>query len=139
MSGSYSATRLRAAALLLCLLTLCAACNRGKTEANAASTRAAAKRYPFRGKVVSIDKQAGTANVDNEPIPGFMDAMVMGYTIKPAAELNQLQPGDSITADVVVQGNDYWLENVAVVLHGSSPAAKPAATLRQRPAEREMI
>jgi len=45
-----------------------------------------------------------------------MDPMVMPYTIKPPATLAQLQPGDSITADVVVQpDNTYWLENVKVL------------------------
>jgi Cu/Ag efflux protein CusF len=112
-----------AAVLLLCLLALCVACNRGKTQPAAASAQSNAKRYAFKGKVVSIDKQTRTANVNNEPIPGFMDSMVMGYAIKPAAMLDQLQPGDSITADVVVQGEDYWLENVTVVQHAAAHAA----------------
>jgi protein SCO1/2 len=79
--------------------------------------------------VISVDKNAGTANIDNEPIAGFMDPMVMPYTIKPSSDLNQLQPGDSITADVVVEPNKYWLENVKVTSHAATPAEKPAATL----------
>ena len=100
-----------------------------ENAAGAASTQSGAKRYPFKGKVISIDKQAGTANIDNEPIPGFMDSMVMGYAIKPAAVLNQLQPGDTITAEVVVQGDNYWLENVTVIQHGSLAAAKARRAL----------
>ena len=84
------------------------------------------KRYAFKGKVVSIDKNAGTADIDGEPIAGFMDAMVMPYTVKPAATLDQLQPGDAITADVVVETDKYWLENVKVTGH-SAPAAAPSA------------
>jgi len=136
MSGQYKA--IHTATLLLSLLMLCAACNHGKTQPGAAGAQSGAKRYPFKGKVVSIDKQTGTANIDNEPIPGFMDSMVMGYAIKPAAELNQLQPGDSIAAEVVVQGEDYWLENVTVTQHGSSPAPKPAATLHM-PSPGELV
>ncbi|MGA8761508.1 MAG: copper-binding protein [Candidatus Sulfotelmatobacter sp.] len=124
MSGQYNATRSRATVLLLGVLILCVACNRGKPQQGEIKMESVAKRYPFKGKVVSIDKQAGVANIDNEPIPGFMDAMVMGYTIKPAARLNQLQPGDSITADVVVQGEDSWLENVTLIQHA---AAHPAS------------
>jgi Cu/Ag efflux protein CusF len=120
----------RLAFLCLCaLLTLSAACNRGAQQVGAA-TSTAAKRYPFKGKVISIDKQAAAANIDNEPIAGFMDPMVMPYSIKPAAVLDQLQPGDSITADVVVQpDNKYWLENVKVVGHSKPSEAAPKAAV----------
>ncbi len=87
------------------------------------------KRYPFKGKVVSIDKNSATANIDNEPIAGFMDPMVMPYTFKPPAQIDQLQPGDTITADVVVEPEKYWLENVKVISHSKAPAGIPTATL----------
>jgi len=118
----------------LCLLALTmlplftAGCNRTPANAPGGSDQGA-KRYPLKGKVVSIDRNAGTANIDNEPIPGFMDAMAMPYTIKPASALDQLQPGDSITADVIVEPDKYWLENVKVTGHSEPPAAKPTATL----------
>ncbi|MFZ0770348.1 MAG: SCO family protein [Candidatus Sulfotelmatobacter sp.] len=122
----------RLALFALCaLLAFCTACNREKAQpAPTASESGAAKRYALKGKVISVDKNAGSANIDNEPIAGFMDAMIMPYTIKPASALDQLQPGDSITADVVVQtDNTYWLENVKVTGHSPTPAAKPTATV----------
>jgi protein SCO1 len=126
----------RLALFCLCgLLTLSAACNRAPSQPGAANPQSSAKRYAFKGKVISIDKNARTVNINNEPIPGFMDPMVMPYTIKPPAMLDQLQPGDTITADVVVQDNvqqadnSYWLENVKVTGHSEAPAAKPAAAL----------
>ncbi len=105
------------------LTALGLACNRSR------SPEQSAKRYALKGKVVSIDKNAGTANIDNEPIPGFMDSMVMSYDIKPASMLSQLQPGDAITADVVVGPDKYWLENVKVTGHSSGPAGKPVSSL----------
>jgi protein SCO1 len=113
----------RVALLFLCtLLTACAACNR--------NAQPAAKRYSLKGKVLSIDKQAATANIDNEPIAGFMDSMVMPYSIKPPAALDQLHPGDSITADVLLQSdNTYWLENVTVTGHSNPPPNMPTATV----------
>jgi protein SCO1/2 len=86
------------------------------------SGRSAAKRYPFTGRVVSIDNQAQSAVIDGDAISGFMDAMPMPYKVKPAATLNHLLPGDSISAEVVVvrkndDAPDYWLENVKVVRH----------------------
>lgn len=112
-----------------CLLLLIgpAACSREKPEPIKANSPAAAKRYDFKGKVVSIDKNAGAANIDTEPIPGFMDAMVMSYTIMPAAALDNLKPGDSITAEVVVEPDKYWLENVTVLGHSPASAGRPGS------------
>ena len=111
--------------LCLCaLLAFSVACNRGPSQPSAATGQPTAKRYSLKGRVVSVDKNAGTANIDNEPIAGFMGAMIMPYTIKPPSRLDQLQPGDSITADVVVESDKYWLENVKVTGHSQSPAAK---------------
>jgi len=117
----------RAFLCLFALLTFSAACSRAPSHS--AATADSAKRYSLKGKVISIDKNAGTANIDNDPIPGFMDPMVMPYTFKPPTQLDQLQPGDSITADVVVEPGKYWLENVKVVGHSESPASKPTAAM----------
>jgi len=93
------------------------------------SNTLAPKRYPFTGRVVSIDIQAQSALIDGDSIPAFMDAMAMTYKIKPAATLNQLVPGDSISAEVVSAPedengrSDYWLENVKVTAHPTAPAA----------------
>src|SRR5215470_7179418 len=95
------------AVTFICLaIALSTSCNKAPTEA--------AKRYHLKGKVVSIDKQAKMANIDSEAIPGFMDAMTMPYTVKPESELEQLKPGDAITANVVVQDESAWLEKVVV-------------------------
>jgi Cu/Ag efflux protein CusF len=103
---------------LCVLLVVSAACNHAPSQRGATNAQSSVKRYALKGKVISIDKNTGTANIDNEPIAGFMDPMVMPYTIKPASALDQLQPGDTITADVVVQpDNAYWLENVKVTGH----------------------
>jgi protein SCO1/2 len=112
------------------LVAFSTACNRTPPPSAAtASSKGGPKRYALKGKVISIDKKAGAANISNEPIAGFMDPMVMPYPIKPASDLEQLQPGDAITADVVVDGEKYWLENLKVVSHAASPADKPSASM----------
>jgi len=114
---------------LWALLAFAAACNRGPSQPTTTNPQSA-KRYAFKGKVISIDKNPGTANIDNEPIAGFMDPMVMPYPIKPPSMIDLLQPGDSITADVVVaEPGNYWLENVKVTAHSPTPAAKPTSSL----------
>lgn len=124
-------------ALILAGTFLAVSCNRSKTTA--------AKRYPFTGRVVSVDTQAQSAVIDGDAIPGFMDAMAMPYKIKPAATLNHLLPGDSISADVMVGQPDgknaddipgYWLENVKTIAHiDASPAAGANALHMPAPGE----
>jgi protein SCO1 len=104
-----------------------------------------AKRYPFTGRVVSIDVPAESVLIDGDNIPGFMDPMAMSYKIKPATTLKQLAPGDSIAAEVVVVASDpknpdaapdYWLENVKVTAH-AAPA--PAANAPHLPAPGDAV
>ena len=115
---------------LCALLAFSVACNGAKPQPSASTAQPGAQRYALKGKVISLDKQAGTANIDNEPIAGFMDNMVMAYPFKPATALDHLQPGDLITADVVVaEPGKYWLENVKVTGHSKTPADKPTTLL----------
>ena len=108
------------------LLSCLAACNSSTqpTVVQPTPVTGAAKRYHLSGKVVSVDKQAHMLNVDGEAIPGFMTAMTMPYNAKPESQLDKLSPGDSITADVVLEGDNAWLENIVVTAHGTAPASK---------------
>ena len=101
------------ALLMPCLLSsvFTVACNNAPNRPTTQPAQST-NRYHLKGKVVSVDKQAHMLNVDGEAIPGFMSAMTMPYNVKPESELDKLAPGESITADVVVQGDDSWLENI---------------------------
>jgi protein SCO1/2 len=119
-------------AILLLALTAC----------HPRSSQSSAKRYPFTGRIVSIDAQDESAIIDGDAIPGFMEAMAMPYKIKPAAMLSQLSPGDSISAEVVVvepgssNAPGYWLENVKVTAHAdNTPAASANALHMPAPGE----
>jgi protein SCO1/2 len=105
------------------------------------SAAPAAKRYPFTGRVISIDAQSQSALIEGDAIPGFMDAMAMPYKVKPESTLNHLTPGDSISAEVVVlqpksddAPPDYWLENVKVVGH-TAPVTAASAPHMPAPGE----
>jgi len=43
-----------------------------------------------------------------------MDAMTMPYVVKPESELDKLKPGEPITADLIVQDESAWLENIVI-------------------------
>ena len=109
-------------------------------------TRTDAKRYPFTGRIISIDSQSGAALIDGDNVPGFMDPMAMSYKIRPASVLRDLAPGDSISAEVVVfppnpkdedAEGESWLESVKVTAHAKSPPAKgPTSMHIPAPGER---
>jgi Cu/Ag efflux protein CusF len=71
-------------------------------------------RYNLDVKVVAIDKSAKQLTVDGKDIPGFMSAMTMPYAVKDLHLLDNLKPGDQISASVVSTGSEFWLENIVV-------------------------
>ncbi len=77
-----------------------------------------AKRYHLVGKVVSIDKDQASVMVDGQEIVGFMGAMTMAYSVRDAKVLTPLAPGDEIAADVVVDDQGAYLENIVVTKKG---------------------
>jgi protein SCO1/2 len=87
------------------------------------------KRFPFKGRVISIDQGSQSAVIDGDAIPGFMDAMAMTYKIKDSGALKKLSVGAQIAADVVVANEDYWLENVKVTRHTAPASDKPAGAV----------
>jgi protein SCO1/2 len=118
---------------LICLTALfSASCNKpappATSSAPASATQAGVKRYHLTGRVVSTDKRGNSVLIDGDAIPDFMEAMTMPYTVKDLTLLDKLTRGDKITADVVVQGDDSWIENVVVTGHTTAPP-KPLAEL----------
>ena len=124
---------------LVCAAALASSgCHRTKIGTNA-------KRYPFTGRIVSVDAKSESATIDGDLIQGFMEPMVMTYKFKPPSMLRQVAPGDSISADVVVvepdskdreAEPDYWLENVKVTGHAKAPPAQgPKAMHMPEPGE----
>jgi protein SCO1 len=106
------------AAVLVALVFALAACGSRPTES--------ARRFHLHGKIVSVNLADGTAEVDHDAIPGFMDAMTMAYPVPDARVLGTLRPGDEVTANVVVVDSMPHLENVVIVKPGDKP--DPAAS-----------
>ena len=114
----------RIALAFVCLLIILCA-----VSCNHPAPAKPAERHPLKGKIVSVDKPGGLINVDADAIPGFMGAMVMPYKVKPESQLDQLAVDDVIEAEVVLQDDKYWLENIRVTQHATGPAPKPTAAL----------
>lgn len=93
----------------------------GPAVTNTASPNA--KRYPLKGKVISVDRAAKKAKIDHEKIEGFMDRMVMDFPIHADWVWDELVEGAEISAELVVDSSakePYWLESIGIVA-----AAKP--------------
>ena len=90
------------------------------------------RRYHLKGTVIDVSPNSGLLVVSHEAIPGFMGAMTMGYAVRDRRALAGLSAGDEITADVVVQDDGSWLENILVV---KKAASRPQALTPARPPE----
>lgn len=98
------------------------------------------KRYQLTGKVLSVAKEAGSANIDAAAIPGFMGAMAMPYPIPDEKALANLAPGDEIAADVVITGDGkYHLENIVVTKKADGAAKSPSSQNLHEPAPGEKV
>ena len=102
----------------------------GAFAAAACAGKNEARRYHLKGKVVQVDKAQQHLVIDHEEIPGFMGAMTMPYPVADARTLEQVSPGDQITADVVVGQNQIRLENVVVVKKSDGKSVPPGAHLQ---------
>jgi protein SCO1/2 len=93
------------------------------------SSPSSTKQYNIRGVVVSTDPAHGQVTLDSEAIPGFMDAMIMPYTLKQPVILSELHPGDTITAELLVSGSSDLLDEIDVVAQAKADY-KPPVTYR---------
>lgn len=97
---------------------------------NNGSLSSSAKRYPLKGKVVSVDKAAKKAKIDHEEVEGYMPAMTMDFPIRADWVWDDLTPGSEIRAELVVDNTadePYWLENIGI-LAVLKPGQEPPPT-----------
>jgi protein SCO1/2 len=96
-------TRLLTAIALLGLAACGASCGSGQ------------KHYVLKGHVLAKDPDDAFVTVSHDEIAGLMPAMTMPYRIKDSAEFARVQPGDTITADLVMDAKKTgWLEKIVI-------------------------
>src|SRR5215472_18983666 len=104
---------------ILCWLVLCLA----------SVSAQAATQYKVSGLVLSVDPPSRTMVVSCEPIPGFMEAMVMPLSVREAKELSGLAPGTMVNFTLLVEKESSHAESVRI-RHFTSPAQE--TVLQQR-------
>lgn len=98
----------------------------------------AAKRLELDGTVVAVDRARARVTVAHEEIEGYMDAMVMPFTVGDEWAVPVLEKGDRIAAILVVDGDRSWLEQI-VISKGAGAASGAAAAARGEPPPGEEV
>ena len=116
----YEMTSLRRTAVIAAILM--SAC--GRTPPS--------KQYQLKGQILDVKPETREVLVKHDDIPGFMPAMTMPYKVEDSALLAGKQPGDLITATLVVGETEAHLS--AIDKTGHAPivdAAGPPITASQ--------
>jgi protein SCO1 len=99
-----------------------------------------ARRYELKGKVVAVDKAERRVTVAHEEIAGYMEAMTMPFALRQNDywALDILEPGQTLSATLVVDGGLTWVENIVVTqesVGATTPASKTDAPREAQPGE----
>ena len=74
-----------------------------------------AKHYPVQAEVIAVDAPKNLITVKHGDIPGLMPAMTMQYMVADPKQIENLQTGDKIAADLVISDSKGQLEKIALV------------------------
>jgi protein SCO1/2 len=91
------------------------------------------QRFDLRGKVVAVDKAAGTVTLAHEAIPGYMAAMTMTYPLQDKWAFDVLKPGQTVQATLVVASDRAWLEGIVVTEEAKPESSSLAPPESARP------
>ena len=89
------------------------------------------KRFDLKGKVVAVEVDKHLVTVAHEEIKDFMPAMTMPFMLPDESALQFLAIGDEISATLVVDGAQSWLENVAITRQSSDSSGTTGVTEAQ--------
>jgi protein SCO1/2 len=86
------------------------------------------KEYEVRGQVLGVKPEAQEVLLKHEDIKGFMPGMTMPFKVGDAKLLNGIQPGDLVTATLVVADSDAHLSAISKTGHAQLEAPPASAS-----------
>ncbi len=101
---------------------------------SAASAAGCAAHHPARGLVLKVDRDASTLTISHESIPGYMDAMVMPFTVRDPKQMAEVRPGDRIAFRVNARSRRSWIDRLQML-----SAAPVDVGLTQTPAVSTLV
>ena len=105
--------------LLLICVSFGVSCRRSGSE----------KRFDLKGKVVLVEPEKHLVTVSHEDIKGYMPSMTMAFTVPNESDLQILAPDDQITATLVVDGSQAWLEDLIITQQSANTGAMPGVAM----------
>lgn len=102
---------------LLALSLVFASCTqtpKQAADAAKAEKKVERKTYALTGEIVDLDPSTQVATIKHQEIQDFMEAMTMGFPVKDKAEFQKLKSGQKLTAQLSVEGTDFWIEKIEV-------------------------
>jgi protein SCO1/2 len=76
---------------------------------------ACAAKYQGEGLVLRVDPASSSLTVSHDEIPGYMDAMVMPFSVKDAARMADVRPGDRIAFRLNVRDGRSWIDRLQLL------------------------
>jgi protein SCO1/2 len=83
------------------------------------------KHYDLKGKVVVVDKNRREITVEHEDIKDYMPGMTMPFSVRDDWPFEIAAPGNLITATLVVDGTQSWLEDIVLTEDTAQVSATP--------------
>ena len=74
-----------------------------------------ASKYSARGVVLDVDAARSTVTVSHEAIPGYMDAMVMPFTVRDPEQISDVRPGDRVAFRLNVRKSRSWIDRLQLL------------------------
>jgi len=92
---------------------------------------AATRQYELQGQILAVRPERSEVVIKHQDIKGFMPGMTMPFSVKDPALLEGKQPGDLVTATLVVGETQAYLSTLTTTGHEglSSPPPAPAADI----------
>lgn len=91
--------------------------------------------YDVRGVIQELRPEKKEMIIRHETIPGYMDAMVMPFSVRDAALFQQVAVGDSVAFKLKVTAKEDWMEDLKVTARGKKPEAPAKGVPTVKPGE----
>ena len=85
----------------------------------------AIRRFPLKGEVVYLYRDAQRVVIRHEAVPGWSQAALTEIPVRNEAEYRKLTVGQRITATVVVGGTSEYLERIEIAGATSDQEHRP--------------
>lgn len=86
-----------------------------------------ARQFELVGQILAVDPERNEVTIKHQDVKGFMPAMTMPFTVQDPSLLRERQPGDLITATLVVEDVKAYLSTLTRTGHEDVPDTPPAS------------